>query len=281
MKIGISIPSVVGAPVDTAALAKKAEELGFESIWVPEHTVMPVNPDTPFPYADDGVIQPHYSHMMDPFIALARASGATSKINLGTGVSLLPERNPILLAKTVASLDHFSGGRVLLGIGAGWLREELEIMGGNFPHRWGQAREHVLAMKELWTKDFSEYHGTYYDFPPVRCFPKPARKPHPPVLLGGMAKRVLERVADYGDGWMPNIVSYDEVRAARAKLDQLATERGRDPKSIEISAHGQPANAEAIARHEEAGASRCVVRLAGNSTEEALSNLEEIGKQLL
>ena len=281
MKIDISIPSVVEAPVDIAVLAKRAEELGFESIWAPEHTIMPANPETPFPYSSDGVIQPSYFHMMDPFIALARASGATSRINLGAGVSLLPERNPILLAKTVASLDHFSGGRVLLGIGAGWMREELEIMGGNFPHRWSQAREHVLAMKELWTKDVSEYHGTYYDFPPVRCFPKPARKPHPPVLLGGLAKRVLERVAEYGDGWMPNIVSYEEVRAARAKLDRLATERGRDPKSIKITTYTQPPDPEVFARHEEAGASRCVCRLPGNSTEEALDNLGEIAKKVL
>jgi alkanesulfonate monooxygenase SsuD/methylene tetrahydromethanopterin reductase-like flavin-dependent oxidoreductase (luciferase family) len=136
-------------------------------------------------------------------------------------------------------------------------------------------------MKELWTKDVSEYHGTYYDFPPVRCFPKPARKPHPPVLLGGLAKRVLERVADYGDGWMPNIVSYDEVRAARAKLDQLATERGRDPKSIEITAYSQPPDPEVIAKHAEVGADRCVVRLSGNSTEEALANMGDIAKQVL
>ena len=167
--------------------------------------------------------------MLDPFVALARVSAVTNTLKLGTGVCLVPEHNPLILAKEIATLDHYSGGRFLFGIGTGWLKEETEIMGGDFPHRWSQAREEILAMKEIWTKDEAEYHGKYYDFPPVRVFPKPARKPHPPVILGGMAKNVLKRVVAWGDGWLPNRITPDEVKSSRATLDELATAAGRDP----------------------------------------------------
>ena len=153
-------------------MAKKAEELGFESIWYAEHPAVPVESDSPFP-ATGGEIPWTYSHFTDPYIALARASGATSAIKLGTGITLVPERNPLLLAKEIASLDRFSGGRFLFGIGTGWLREETEIFGGDFEHRWTQTREALEVMKELWTKDEAEYHGKYFNFPPVKSYPKP------------------------------------------------------------------------------------------------------------
>ena len=121
IKVGVSIPTIIGNPIDMATVAKRAEELGFESLWAPEHTLVPVNVETRFPYSEDGAVPPYYSHMMDPFVALSHASATTSTIKLGTGVTLLPERNPILLAKVIASLDHFSGGRTVIGIGAGWL----------------------------------------------------------------------------------------------------------------------------------------------------------------
>jgi alkanesulfonate monooxygenase SsuD/methylene tetrahydromethanopterin reductase-like flavin-dependent oxidoreductase (luciferase family) len=121
-------------------------------------------------------------------VALARASAVTKTIKLGTGICLIPERNPLLLAKEVATLDRLSGGRFIFGIGAGWLKEETEIMGGDFAHRWTQTKDAILAMKALWTQDEAEYHGQYYDFPRVRSFPKPAQKPHPPIFLGGSAK---------------------------------------------------------------------------------------------
>ena len=171
--------------LDVAILAEKAEDLGFESFWVAEHPVMPVNtPSSPYRGSPDGVIPDSFGRLVDPLVALARASAVTQTIRLGTAVCLVPERNPLLLAKEIATLDHFSGGRFTFGIGAGWVKEETEIMGGDFPHRWTQTREAVLAMKELWTKEEAEYHGRYYDFPTVRCFPKPAQKPHPPILPG-------------------------------------------------------------------------------------------------
>jgi probable F420-dependent oxidoreductase len=153
---------------------------------------------------------------------------------------LVPERNPLILAKEVAALDHYSGGRFLFGIGAGWNREETTMMGGDFDHRWTQTREAIMALKELWTKDEAEFHGKYYDFPPVYCYPKPAQKPHPPIMLGGNAPNVLRRVARWGDGWLPNRAEPRRIEEGRAILDTLAAERDRDPASITISIFGQP-----------------------------------------
>ena len=167
-------------------------------------------------------------------------------ISLGTGVCLIPERNPLLLAKVVATLDHFSRGRFLFGIGAGWHREETEIMGGNFSHRWSQTHDAILAMKELWTKEEAEYHGKYYDFPPVKSFPKPFQKPHPPILLGGIARNVFKRTLDWGDGWMPSGSSPEQVKQGRDTLNHLAVRSGRDPRSIQVLAYNAPTNREAF-----------------------------------
>ena len=259
MNVGISVP-LPAYLVDVGAMARKAEELGFESFWCAEHPFIPVHTTSRFPGSADGVIPEEYSHVVDPFVALARASGATTRIKLGTGIVLVPERHPLILAKEVSTLDHFSGGRFLFGIGAGWLREETELMGGDFDHRWTQTRESILAMKELWTKPAAEFHGKYYNFPPVRSFPKPAQKPHPPVLLGGGAKNVLERVVAWGDGWLPNRITPDELRASRVTLDRMAKDAGRDPSKLTISVHGQPADRDLIRRLLDAGATRVIVR---------------------
>ena len=191
MDIGILVFQT-GYSMDPAVLAKRAEELGFESFFVPNLPIVPVQtPSRDSDYTDGAtysrVLGPashvpqdkivDSSAVLDPFVALALASGVTSTIKLGTGVCLVPEHNPLLLAKQVATLDHLSGGRFIFGIGAGGRRKESEIMGSDFAHRWTQTRDAVLAMKELWTKEESEYHGAYYDFPPVRSFPKPVQKP--------------------------------------------------------------------------------------------------------
>ena len=266
MIVGISGP-LPASLVDVGFMARKVEELGFESFWCAEHPFIPVHSASRFPGTADGVIPESYSHFIDPFVALARASGVTSRIKLGTGIVLVPERHPLLLAKEVSTLDLFSGGRFLFGIGAGWLREETELMGGDFDHRWTQVRESVLAMKELWTKAEAEFHGKYYNFPPVRSYPKPAQKPHPPVILGGGAKNVLQRVVAWGDGWLPNRITPDELRESRATLDRLAKDAGRDPSAITISVHGQPADRDLIRRFLDAGATRVIVRPATVKTE--------------
>jgi probable F420-dependent oxidoreductase len=281
MKVGISVP-LPAYLVDVGAMARTAEALGFESFWCAEHPFIPVHTTSRFPGTADGVIPEAYSHFIDPFVALARASGTTSRIKLATGIVLVPERHPLLLAKEVSTLDLFSGGRFLFGIGAGWLREETQLMGGDFDHRWGQTRESILAMKELWTKPEAEFHGKFYDFPPVRSNPKPAQKPHPPVLLGGDAPRVLERVVAWGDGWLPNRVTPVELREKRAALDRLAKEAGRDPAAISISVHGQPADRDLITRFHDAGATRVIVRPATSKSEpEMVRELTRIAEAVL
>ena len=272
MSVGVSTP-LPAYTVDPAFMAKKAEELGFESIWYAEHPAVPVKSDSPFP-ATGGEIPWTYSHFTDPYIALARASGATTTIKLGTGITLVPERNPLLLAKEIATLDRFSGGRFLFGIGTGWLREETEIFGGDFEHRWTQTREALEVMKELWTKDEAEYHGKYFNFPPVKSYPKPAQQPHPPIIIGGMARNVLRRIVSHADGWLPNRVTPTEVEDSRRRLDAMAAEVGRDPKSITISVYGQPADGDLVRSYLNAGADRVVVR------PDHVANEYEMGKQL-
>ena len=282
MRIGITLP-VPGYITDPAFMARKAEELGFESIWCAEHPIMPVHSGSRVPSSSQEGIPERFSHYVDPFISLALASAATSTIKLGTSIVLVPERNPLLLAKEISTLDLFSGGRFLFGIGAGWNREEMEIMGGDFDHRWTQTREAVLVMKELWTKDEAEYHGRYYDFPPVRCNPKPVQKPHPPVILGGGAKNVLKRTVAWGDGWLPNRATPAQIEESRATLDRLAAEAGRDPASITISVYGQPADRDLIKAFHDAGAYRVVLlRPEPMAGEEAISaELERIAAAVL
>jgi probable F420-dependent oxidoreductase len=279
MKIGVNT-RVSSRSADVAAVAQKAESLGFESLWLPEHGVMPVHVTTRYQGSSDGSIPPSMSDVGDPFIGLARASAVTKTLKLGTGICLVPEHNPLLLAKEIATLDHLSGGRFLFGIGAGWLREETEIMGGDFEHRWSQTREAVQVMKELWTKEEAEYHGKFYNFPPVRSFPKPSQTPHPPIFLGGSAGNVFKRVVAWGDGWMPTRATPQDIKSGRATLDELANAAGRDPHSIEIMVYGEAGNPETLKRFEEAGANRVTVRLQTTEGDAVLTELERMAEQL-
>ena len=280
MSIGTSVP-LPAYNIDPAFMAKKAEDLGFESIWYAEHAAVPVHSESPFP-ATGGEIPWTYSHFTEPYIALARASGVTTTIKLGTGITLVPERNPLLLAKEIATLDLYSGGRFLFGVGTGWLKEETEIMGGDFAHRWTQTREALEVMKALWTQDEAEYHGKYFDFPPVRSFPKPAQNPHPPIIIGGMAKRVLQRVVDHADGWLPNRVTPSELERSRNELNALAKAAGRDPESITISVYGQEPTRATVQSLLDAGADRVVVRPEYVETEAEMGRqLEQIAQAVL
>ena len=281
MNVGVYIP-LPAYNIDPAFIGRKAEELGFDSLWCAEHPIMPVHTTSRFPGSADGIVPEVYAHFVDPYIALARASGVTERIKLGTSITLIPERNPLLLAKEISTLDHFSGGRFEFGIGTGWHREETQLMGGDFDHRWTQAREAVMALKELWTKDEAEYHGRYYDFPPVKVYPKPLQKPHPPVLLGGMAPNVLRRVATWGDGWMPNRVTPEQIKEGRATLDNLAAEMGRDPASLTINVFGQPPEKDKVQAFLDAGADRVIVSPPTCQTEDEMGAvLEGIADTLL
>jgi probable F420-dependent oxidoreductase len=237
MKVGVFQVLTDMENGDPAIVAKHAEDLGFSSYWAPEHTVIPEGSADDYPGKEPGGSTPDYLFKMpDPLIALARASATTSTIELGTGITLLPERNPITTAKEMASLDHYSGGRFLLGIGAGWNKPECEVLGGDFEHRWTQTKENVAVMKALWTGEYVEHHGKYYDFPRLICKPKPARHPHPPILLGSIGTPlVFKRVAQWGDGWLPFCVDPQEIVDGRAELNSYAADFERDPKSLDIT----------------------------------------------
>ena len=277
MDIGIStFPTAYST--DIAVVARRAEELGFESLWVPEHPIIPVHTTTPWPTAEHGKIPDYYKDVTDPFVALGRASAVTTKLKLGTGICLVPERNPLLLAKEVATLDMYSGGRFLFGIGAGWLKEETEIMGGDFERKWAQIREAVLAMKELWTETESEFHGKYYDFPPVYSFPSPVQRPHPPVLLGSndpdKAPNAVKRVAEWGDGWIPYKVTPEQVVRGKAVIHELAEAKGRDSSKLSVSVFGQPNDRDLMKRFEDAGADRVLIDMEIAEEEAMLEHLE-------
>ena len=265
---------------DIAVLAQKMEELGFDSLWMPEHTVIPINHNSRYRGTSDGSLPESMSHQANPLIALAYAAGATKTLKFGTAVCLVTEHNPLDLAKQVATLDYCSGGRFLFGIGTGWFREESEIMGADFDHRWTQAREYISAMKELWTNDPAEYHGQYVDFPPVRCLPHPVQRPHPPILLGGEAKNVFQRVVRWADGWLPLRMTPEQVTAARATMSELAEAAGRDPKSINITVSGVPTDKDAIKQYEDAGADRAMVRLTQSGQDAVLAELEDMAERV-
>ena len=236
-------------------VARLVEERGFESLFFPEHTHIPVSRRTPYPAGGD--LPPMYWHTLDPFVALTAAAAATGRLRVGTGICLVTERDPIVTAKAVATLDLLSGGRVLFGVGAGWNREELENHGTDPRRRFGVMRERVEAMKAIWTQDEASYRGEHVSFEPLWSWPKPVQKPHPPVLVGGNGRKVLDRVLAYGDEWFPNGFR-DEDRFVD-RLDQLrrgASEAGRDP--IPVTLQLAPTDPAALERLERAGVTRCV-----------------------
>jgi probable F420-dependent oxidoreductase len=265
MKIGI-LGFITADTVDPATMARKVEELGFESFFLPEHPIIPVTCKSRYPATPDGSIPEALAHFIDPFIGLALAAAATSRIALGTGICLVPEHDPIILAKEIATLDHYSGGRFIFGIGAGWLADESEIMGVNFKRRWPMTREYIRAMKELWTRPEASFSGEFLNFPPVKCNPKPVRKPHPPIHVGATAsgaarERALRDTVAIGDGWAPLALTPETLAEELGKLKRMCAEAGRDFASLEITIYapvgdGDPRRIRE--RYREAGAHRLV-----------------------
>jgi probable F420-dependent oxidoreductase len=232
MKFGISM-----FPTDYALhpsdLAREVEDRGFESLWMPEHTHIPVSRRTPAP--GGGELPEHYWHTYDLFVALTAAAMATTRINIASGICLIIERDPIITAKEIASLDRLSGGRFIFGIGGGWNAEEMENHGTDFRKRWRILRERILAMKEIWTKDEAEFHGEFVDFDKIWSYPKPAQKPHPPILMGGSGSTTFDRVVEFCNGWLPAGLDPEIMPEKMKELRQKAEDAGRDPEEITVS----------------------------------------------
>jgi probable F420-dependent oxidoreductase len=260
MHIGILVPATAQTS-NVTEIAQRIEGLGFESLWIPEHPVIPVGFKTPLP--GGGKLPEHYNRWADPFIALTVAATATKRIKLATGICLLPERNALMTAKVIATLDMYSGGRVVLGVGAGWLREETEAMGANFRLRWRQLRETTEAMRICWTQPEPSYQGEIVQFPPVYCDPKPVQKSGPPIFLGGHVPKALERVARTYDGWCPLSNDPADYGKKVTTIRQLAKECGRNPDSLTMSAFVDPHNGalsvDTTKAFRDAGASRIVL----------------------
>jgi len=275
MHVGLSMFPTEYA-IHVAELAREAETRGFESLFLPEHTHIPTSRRSP--WGGGPTLPQEYWHTHDPFVALAIASAATTTLKLGTGICLVIERDPIVLAKEVASLDLLSGGRVLLGIGGGWNAEEMENHGTVFKTRWKLLRERVEAMKGIWQNEAASYRGELVRFEPIWSYPKPAQKPHPPILLGGHGEAVLKRVATYCDGWLPISMMAGDLAKGIADLRRFAQEKGRDAESISVSVFWAPADRAAIDGYTKLGVERVIFALPPESREKVLPILDQYAK---
>jgi len=257
-------------------LAREAEARGFESLFVPEHTHIPVSRRTPFP--SGGQLPKEYSHTFDPFVSLMAAAAATTRLRIGTGICLIIERDTITTAKEVASLDVLSGGRFEFGVGGGWNVEEMENHGTVFASRFKRLGEQVRAMKEIWTKDEAEFHGQHVNFDKVWSWPKPAQKPHPPVLLGGESGHTLQRVVDFCDGWFPRGRAAEVILPALKDLRARAAKAGRDRKTISTSIFGAKPDEAMLESYSAAGITRAIFRLPSEGREGVLPLLDQWAK---
>ena len=255
------------------ALARAVEERGLDSLFFPEHTHIPASRATPFPGGGD--LPKMYWHTHDPFVALGAAAAVTSRIKLGTGICLVIERDPITLAKEVASLDVISNGRFVLGIGAGWNREEMENHGANFKHRWAQVREKVLAMKAIWTQEEPQYHGEHVDFDPIWSYPKPLQAGGPPIWIGANSPWVFDRIAEYADGWMP-IGGLGSGNME--KLQTALQAKGRKVDDLDLALFGAPTEPDQLAGRIEQGFDHLIFNLPPESADEVLPRLDKLAE---
>ena len=256
MDIGIFM-FPTGDAIRPDELGAEVEARGFESLWFPEHTHIPTSRRTPFP--GGGELPPEYSRTHDPFVALTAAAMSTSTLRLGTGICLIIERDTITTAKAVASLDVLSGGRFIFGIGGGWNREEMEHHGTDYSTRFAKLEEQVAAFKTIWTEDEAEFHGRHVDFETIWSWPKPAQKPHPPIVLGGGTRYTRQRVVDHCDGWMPIGRDTEAVLRGIEDLRQRAERAGRAMDTISINVFGATPKREILDLYAEAGVGRAVL----------------------
>ena len=259
-------------------LARELEERGFESLFVPEHTHIPASRKSPFPGGGD--LPRDYWHTHDPFVALSFAAAATKTLKLGTGICLIPQRDPIVTAKSVASLDMLSGGRFIFGMGGGWNVEEMEDHGARYETRFKLLRERVLAMKALWTDEEAEFHGEMVDFDPCWAYPKPAQKPHPPLLLGGETDYTLRRIAEFCDGWLPRGRGGFDAAEGMERLRRAAGEADRDMAELSVSVFGAKPDPQAMEEYRQAGVARALIGLPSRGRDDILRRLDDHAKLL-
>jgi len=255
-------------------LGRALEERGFGSLWAPEHSHIPLSRRSPFPAGGD--VPKKYYDVMDPFVTLAAAAAATSRLQVATGICLVVQRDPIQTAKAVASLDQVSGGRFLVGIGAGWNAEEMADHGTDFKSRFALMRERVEAMRAIWTQSKPEYRGELVQFPPMMTWPKPVQKPHPPVIVGGAFPHGTRRAIAYGDGWVPHArrPAYGDLINVLPDARTLMVEAGRDPATLPITVFGVAEDADLIRRYRDAGVARLIFNLPSARADEVLPVLD-------
>jgi probable F420-dependent oxidoreductase len=277
MELGVTM-----FPTDLAmrpdALAREVEARGFGSLFFPEHTHIPTSRKTPYPAGEP--IPEEYKRTLDPFVALTAAAAATERLRVGTGICLVNQHDPIVLAKEVASIDMISNGRFIFGVGYGWNVDEMEHHGVDPSRRWGALREKVLAMKALWQDEEAGYQGRFVSFSPSWSWPKPVQRPHPPIHIGGrLSPTTVRHVIELAAGWMPILVRSD-VAEGIGTLRRAADEAGRDPASIEVSVYGVPGRPEALDRLEQAGVTRALFWLPPQPADSVLPLLDHYASLL-
>ena len=288
MKIGVFslAPGMAKGTALTKAFASNAERLGFSTLWVPEHVVLLDKYASKYPYSENGVLPaPTNAPIPDPFISLTVMASATEKIRLATGICLVPEHNPVVLAKVVATLDWLSEGRVALGVGIGWLEEEFTAIGIPWERRAQRTRECIDAMRKLWGEELSTYQGEFVSFKEVRSFPKPVQGARLPIIFGGESTPALRRVAEYGTGWFGFNLLPDEASAKIAKLEQLLRANNRKLSDVEliVSPSGKQIVPDDLKRYRDAGISEVVITTIGlpRTPDAAAKMLEEGARKWL
>ena len=286
MKIGLFPPMAnpFATPEYLEALGRAAEERGFASLWAAEHVVLFDAYTSRYPYAEDGRIPAGgESGFLDPFPALAFLASHTREIRLGTGICLVPQRNPVYTAKEAATLDWLSRGRLDLGIGVGWLAEEFAALGVPFERRGARCREYIEVMQRLWCDAVSQHRGEFYALPECRQYPKPVQSPHPPIHFGGESDAALRRVADLGQGWYGFNIDPEETAKRLAVLDDMLRERGRSRDEVEISVspYMRPTDLDTLKRYRDAGVDQVIVLAAARDTDGLLRTLDGLASGLV
>lgn len=276
MKYGIMI-FATDYGMHPADIGREVETRGFDSLWFPEHSHIPASRKSPAP--GGGELPEQYWHTHDLFIALSAAATATNRINIATGICLIVQRDPIITAKEVATLDVLSGGRVIFGIGGGWNAEEMANHGTDFSHRWKIMRERVLAMKEIWAKDEAEYHGEFVNFDKLWSYPKPHQKPHPPIMMGGDGPKTFERVIEYCDGWVPVVIDPPSHEKKIKELREKAEHAGRGSEiSVTSIIPAALATEESVETLKDSGTDRIVIGVAPGKEDTVLPALDKFVK---